>query len=952
MNISDITPLEWAGMGAAVFYICALILLGLYAIHTVHLLLTFLRHRKAALKQEQAEDAQPLPAELPHVLVQVPVYNERDVVQRCVEAVGALRWPADRLTIQLLDDGNDDSIELGGAAIQRLQEQGVDAHHVQREDRVGYKAGALEYGMTLCPQAEYIAIFDADFIPNADFLEKAIKPFFADEKLALVQGRWEHCNPEANVLTRAQAIGIDGHFAVEQGARAWGGLAMNFNGTAGLWKRQAIEEAGGWEHDTLTEDLDLSYRVQLCGWRCTYRLGLAVPAELPADIHAWRAQQFRWAKGSQQSTRKLMGRVWRSDWSLEKRLAALFHMSHYAVHPLMVTSLLSAPLALWLSPPLPIWMIVLGSILFVLGMGAPIATYAVSQKVLGRKMWRFWRRAPQLAALGTGIALSNSVAVREAWSGIESPFIRTPKQGSGQGSYKARSQSGFLECVAGLWAVTGVLLAFEAGRPWAVPLLAIYTSGFFIAGAMMLRATWRSEPIQWAGWSWRLLVAAILGAIGYSGMAWPSGGWQQQPVWFAGFGLLAGCAFMLAVWESTRLARQNIRLGGLGYVTIFAAAILFRVLALGLEPSDDVNRYVLEGVQVTQGENPYVVAPDQTQYRYWVSDEIVEGVNHPSWTAIYPPLTLMAQASMAGIAPTVDMQRALMLMAELIGAAFVLATLSVLRQPLHRAVVWLWNPIILIWLVGEAHNDALMIAALAAMGWLLAQKREALGITALSVAALCKPFAAVALLPSLLQKSVWRWLLPIGIAVLAYAPFMDAGWNVFASFGRFGTEKSFNGVLEPFVRMLYSQVLPYESVRQATVGTLIVLLIAGAGLIVWRARAGVSQIGGSDPIALQGKLLLWLICCLPTFHPWYFAMIIPFMPIASLPAVVVWCGLMPLHALHGLAMENGTRWAEIPMVTMLIHGPPLFLLILVIWRRSRPWRLPGLAISTTERGVS
>ena len=228
-------------------------------------------------------------------------------------------------------------------------------------------------------EAEYVAIFDADFVPRPDFIQRAMKPFLQDDKLALVQGRWEHHNRGHNMLTKLQAIGIDGHFAVEQSARAWSGIAMNFNGTCGMWRRSAIDDSGGWEHETLTEDLDLSYRAQLKGWRCTYRLGMDVPGELPAHINAWRSQQFRWAKGSQQTARKLWPRIRRSNWSWGHKLAALLHLTHYAVHPFMLMSLLAAPIALWLCPTPPMPLLMAGLVAFLIGVFSPITTYIVSQ---------------------------------------------------------------------------------------------------------------------------------------------------------------------------------------------------------------------------------------------------------------------------------------------------------------------------------------------------------------------------------------------------------------------------------------------------------------------------------------------------------------------------------------------------------------------------------------------
>jgi cellulose synthase/poly-beta-1,6-N-acetylglucosamine synthase-like glycosyltransferase len=480
-QIADaIAPLTWLAGG---LYVLAVALLALYGLHSLWLLVLFLRHRTAAGAQAERERIATLPgdADLPHVLVQLPVFNERDVVIRVLDAIGRLDWPTDKLHIQLLDDSTDDSVQIGRTAVDTLRTRGLDAVSLHRTDRTGFKAGALENGMKHC-DAPFIAIFDADFIPNPDFLRIAIKPLLADPGLALVQGRWEHVNRNDNILTKAQAVGIDGHFAVEQGARAWSGLPMNFNGTCGMWRRTAIIDAGGWEHDTLTEDMDLSYRAQLVGWRCTYRIGLGVPGEVPADVAAWRSQQFRWAKGSIQTAMKLLPRIWRSTWSLHAKVCSTLHMTHYMVHPLILLSLFCAPLALLLVDQgvIPTWVLMLGILSFVVGASAPIAVYITSQLTLhGRAGWRNLRALPILAAIGTGIAISNGQAVWQALRGKQSAFVRTPKAGaSGTSSYRANAHNGVPEALCAAWAFVGMAVGFIGAHTWVTPLLAIYLSGF------------------------------------------------------------------------------------------------------------------------------------------------------------------------------------------------------------------------------------------------------------------------------------------------------------------------------------------------------------------------------------------------------------------------------------------------------------------------------------------
>lgn len=481
--------LSYLSLIAAIIYAVAVAALAVYALHSLWLLGRFLYYRKQAHVTEHTEQATALPDELPHVLVQLPVFNERDVVDRLVDSVGRLIWPADRLHLQLLDDSTDDSVSIGAAACARLRAQGLDCVQVCRTNRSGFKAGALEYGLAQ-NDSPFIAIFDADFVPDQDFLIRAIKPLLADSGLALVQGRWAHLNRTENALTRAQALGIDGHFAVEQGARAWSGLAMNFNGTCGLWRRQAILDGGGWEHDTLTEDMDLSYRVQLKGWRCTYRLGLAVPGEIPASVNAWRSQQFRWAKGSLQTAMKLLPRVWASSWGLTEKLAATMHMTHYLVHPLILISLLMAPLALVAAAGVPRWILMLGLGCFIIGAATPPITYLTAQLVLhGRAGWRRMVMLPALAAFGTGIAISNSRAAYQAFTGRQSPFVRTPKAGKSgtTGSYKARGASGIPELLCACWAALALVVGFEFHPWWVSPLLGVYCSGFLWMAIQTMR---------------------------------------------------------------------------------------------------------------------------------------------------------------------------------------------------------------------------------------------------------------------------------------------------------------------------------------------------------------------------------------------------------------------------------------------------------------------------------
>ena len=317
--------------------LCALyfiVLLGLsaYGLHRFHLVLLCARHRR---KIEQAQVAPAIAEEaLPRVTIQLPLYNESTVSARLLDAVARMDYPADRLEIQVLDDSTDETSGQVRAHVERLRAAGVDAVYLHRTNRVGYKAGALDAGLQVA-KGELVAIFDADFIPQPDFL-RAIVGHFQDPEVGMVQTRWGHLNRDVSVLTKVQALMLDGHHLVENRARFGAGLLFNFSGTGGMWRASAIKSAGGWQHDTLTEDLDLSYRAQLAGWKFIYRQDVVSPSELPEDVSALRAQQYRWAKGTVQSARKLLPRLLRADLTVEQRIEAFFHMTPHFAYPLLV----------------------------------------------------------------------------------------------------------------------------------------------------------------------------------------------------------------------------------------------------------------------------------------------------------------------------------------------------------------------------------------------------------------------------------------------------------------------------------------------------------------------------------------------------------------------------------------------------------------------------------------
>ncbi len=366
----------------------------------------------------------------PPVTVQIPIYNERRVARRVLRAVAALDYPRDRLQIQILDDSTDGaSASMARLAAQLRAEHGLDVVHIHRKHRQGFKAGALAAGL---PQArgELIAIFDADFAPRPDWLKRAVMSLMAHPQLAFLQTRWGHLNRKQNPLTAAQALALDGHFVVEQQARSASGFLQNFNGSAGLWRRAAIEDAGGWQSDTVTEDLDLAYRAQLRGWRGGYLNALDAPAELPPVLTGFKRQQRRWAKGSIQTLRKLARPIWQSAHPWPKKLYAWVHLGGYAFHiPLLSLLLLSLPLALLPHPQLPWPGLGLFSMIFGL---APFLMFALAQvKLAGwRGLQRLWA-LPVLALLFMGLSPAISLSVLAGLRQQGGTFERTPKQGHG-----------------------------------------------------------------------------------------------------------------------------------------------------------------------------------------------------------------------------------------------------------------------------------------------------------------------------------------------------------------------------------------------------------------------------------------------------------------------------------------------------------------------------------------
>ncbi|MEY3367481.1 MAG: hypothetical protein RI973_636 [Bacteroidota bacterium] len=407
-------------------YGISLVLIAVFCLVQLLLLLTLLSGRRQAAGRTAAAGGA-----LPMVTVQLPLYNEPFVVERLIDKVMQLDYPKDRFEVQVLDDSTDETTEIAAKKILEYRQQGFQVHHIRRSQREGYKAGALRHGMDSA-RGSLIAIFDADFLPQADFL-KQVLGYFGNEKVGLVQARWAHLNERYNLLTRLQALQLNVHFMVEQPGRAAGGYLLQFNGSAGIWRREAIESAGNWEADTLTEDLDLSIRAQLKGWRIVFLEKLGVPSELPAESRGLRSQQYRWMKGGAETARKLLGRVWRSELRFSSRLMASFHLLGSSVYlPLLAMLLLSWPLLLSGEAYFPNRLVTVLSLagllsLFIVQFAANVWMPRAS---LGEKCCRtagFVLLFPLFLSFSLGLSIHNFAAVAAGWAGRKSEFVRTPK---------------------------------------------------------------------------------------------------------------------------------------------------------------------------------------------------------------------------------------------------------------------------------------------------------------------------------------------------------------------------------------------------------------------------------------------------------------------------------------------------------------------------------------------
>ena len=481
---------------AAYFFILSI--LAIYGWHRYYLVYLYTKYRDAVLPLLPGVPE----SELPTVTVQLPIFNEMYVVDRLVDAVCTIDYPRDRLEIQVLDDSTDETQEIAELAVRRHATQGVDIKYLHRDDRVGFKAGALEHGLRVA-RGEYIAIFDADFVPPPVFLRRAI-PHFGDPQVGMVQARWGHINEDYSLLTKVQAILLDGHFVLEHGSRSRAGCFFNFNGTAGVWRRAAIERAGGWQHDTLTEDLDLSYRAQLEGWRFVFLQDLPAPAEVPVEMNGFKSQQHRWAKGSVQTCRKLLPRILRSPLPLRVKTEAFFHLTANFNYLLMLM------LSLLMFPSMYVrysmgWyeMLLIDVPLFFAATFSIGYFYIVCQKELYPDWTARIKYLPLLMAIGIGLAVNNARAVLEVFLDRRSEFTRTPKYGIesigddwiGKRYRQSVLVQPVLEVALGVYFTATVFYALANQIYGTLPFLVLFQVGFLYTGLLSIIQQFKGDAL-------------------------------------------------------------------------------------------------------------------------------------------------------------------------------------------------------------------------------------------------------------------------------------------------------------------------------------------------------------------------------------------------------------------------------------------------------------------------
>lgn len=469
-------------------YMAVVLVLCFFGFHRLFLVILYYRHKRK----------EPRPAgefrELPVVTVQLPIYNELYVVERLIDSVCALDYPREKLEIQVLDDSTDETAEVARAKVAQMRQKGFDIKYIHRDDRAGFKAGALDNGLRQA-RGEFLAIFDADFVPNPDFLKRTIH-YFTNPDVAAVQTRWEHLNRDFSLLTRVQAMFLDGHFIMEHTARNRSGRFINFNGTAGIWRRRAIDEAGGWQHDTLTEDLDLSLRAQMKRWRFVFLPHVATPAELPVEVNGFKSQQHRWTKGAVQTTKKLLPDLVKAEAPWWVKLEVCIHLAgNFSWLFVLLMSLLILPATITRGKYF-IYMSSIVDVITFFGCTMSICLfYICSQVELGRGWLGRLLYLPALMSIGVGLSINNTRAVLEGLFNRDSTFVRTPKYNivSRRDTIKKRKYRGelkalvpALELLMGLYLGLTMYVAYRHGMYLSIPFLGFFAFGFLYMAVLSL----------------------------------------------------------------------------------------------------------------------------------------------------------------------------------------------------------------------------------------------------------------------------------------------------------------------------------------------------------------------------------------------------------------------------------------------------------------------------------
>jgi cellulose synthase/poly-beta-1,6-N-acetylglucosamine synthase-like glycosyltransferase len=482
---------HWNGFDALMLipYFAVMIVLALYGIHRYTLCYQYFKYRK---------NYNPNPPghfdELPTVTVQLPIFNEQFVIDRLVEAICGMEYPRDKLEIQVLDDSTDETQEVAAGVVERYKALGHPIEYIHRTNRYGFKAGALDAGLKVA-KGEFVAIFDADFVPPPEWLMKVIH-HFAEPGIGMVQTRWGHLNRNYSMLTQIEAILLDGHFVMEHGARARSGEFFNFNGTAGMWRRVAIDDGGGWQHDTLTEDTDLSYRSQMAGWKFKYLPHVECPSELPIEMSAFKTQQARWAKGLIQTSIKILPKIFKSDVPRSTKIESVYHLTANLSYPLMVImSALLIPAMICRFYQGWFQMLLIDVPLFTASTFSIAVFYLMSERELYPKTWKKTiYYLPFLMALGIGLTITNTKAVMEALLGIKSPFVRTPKfavakkgDKSQAAKYRKRLKlAPWIELLMGCYFAGAIWYTFSNKNYFTAPFLILFVVGYWYTGLMSL----------------------------------------------------------------------------------------------------------------------------------------------------------------------------------------------------------------------------------------------------------------------------------------------------------------------------------------------------------------------------------------------------------------------------------------------------------------------------------